>query len=93
MLCFKADNRGVISGTCPLCSAKGQINALRSYAFNFEESVTLCTSPLVSHIINFVLNLHLCIFITVGIIANKLFEKLILKFIYNQSVYIDFSKN
>ncbi|KAF4082113.1 hypothetical protein AMELA_G00147890 [Ameiurus melas] len=41
-----AEKRGVVSGACPWCSAKGQINVLRSYAFNFKESITLCTSPL-----------------------------------------------
>lgn len=46
---LKAENRGVESGACPWCSAKGQMNVLRSYAFNFKESITLCTSPLVSH--------------------------------------------
>ncbi|XP_026797732.3 SUMO-specific isopeptidase USPL1 [Pangasianodon hypophthalmus] len=41
-----AENRGVVSGACPWCSAKGERNVLRSYAFNFKESITLCTSPL-----------------------------------------------
>ncbi|KAM9456425.1 SUMO-specific isopeptidase USPL1 isoform 2-T3 [Clarias gariepinus] len=41
-----AENRGVVSGACPWCSAKGQLNVLRSYAFNFKESIMLCTSPL-----------------------------------------------
>lgn len=43
---FKTKNRGVVSGSCPWCSTKGQINALRSYAINFNESITLCTGPL-----------------------------------------------
>lgn len=46
---LKAENRGPVSGVCPWCSAKGQINVLRSYAFNFKESITLCSGPLVSH--------------------------------------------
>ncbi|KAK3550113.1 hypothetical protein QTP86_020671 [Hemibagrus guttatus] len=41
-----AENRGAVSGVCPWCSAKGKINVLRSYAFNFKESITLCTGPL-----------------------------------------------
>ncbi|KAF5892957.1 SUMO-specific isopeptidase USPL1, partial [Clarias magur] len=41
-----AENTGVVSGACPWCSAKGQLNVLRSYAFNFKESIMLCTSPL-----------------------------------------------
>ncbi|KAG7322454.1 hypothetical protein KOW79_013800 [Hemibagrus wyckioides] len=41
-----AENRGAVSGVCPWCSAKGQINVLRSYAFNFKESIILCTGPL-----------------------------------------------
>uniref|UniRef100_A0AAR2KME5 USP domain-containing protein n=1 Tax=Pygocentrus nattereri TaxID=42514 RepID=A0AAR2KME5_PYGNA len=35
-----------VSGNCPWCSAKGQTVALRSYAINFKESITLCSSPL-----------------------------------------------
>ncbi|XP_046717254.1 SUMO-specific isopeptidase USPL1 isoform X2 [Silurus meridionalis] len=40
------ENRGMVSAACPWCSAKGQINDLRSYAVNLKESITLCTSPL-----------------------------------------------
>ncbi|XP_017572965.1 SUMO-specific isopeptidase USPL1 isoform X2 [Pygocentrus nattereri] len=42
----KNENRREVSGNCPWCSAKGQTVALRSYAINFKESITLCSSPL-----------------------------------------------
>ncbi|KAL7848218.1 hypothetical protein AOLI_G00229360 [Acnodon oligacanthus] len=42
----KKEDREEVSGDCPWCSAKGQTSALRSYAINFKESVTLCSSPL-----------------------------------------------
>uniref|UniRef100_A0A8B9HEH0 Ubiquitin specific peptidase like 1 n=1 Tax=Astyanax mexicanus TaxID=7994 RepID=A0A8B9HEH0_ASTMX len=35
-----------ITEDCPWCSAKGQRSALCSYAINFNESITLCSSPL-----------------------------------------------
>ncbi|XP_062870899.1 SUMO-specific isopeptidase USPL1 [Trichomycterus rosablanca] len=41
----KAKDRGLFGENCPCCSAKGQTNVLRSYAINFEESITICTSP------------------------------------------------
>ncbi|KAK2823348.1 hypothetical protein Q7C36_019948 [Tachysurus vachellii] len=41
-----AEKRGAVNGACPWCSAKGQINVLRSYKFNFKDSITLCTGPL-----------------------------------------------
>uniref|UniRef100_A0A3B1KER2 Ubiquitin specific peptidase like 1 n=1 Tax=Astyanax mexicanus TaxID=7994 RepID=A0A3B1KER2_ASTMX len=40
----KAEER--ITEDCPWCSAKGQRSALCSYAINFNESITLCSSPL-----------------------------------------------
>ncbi|XP_072515494.1 SUMO-specific isopeptidase USPL1 [Salminus brasiliensis] len=42
----KAGDRRLVPEECPWCSAKGQKSALRSYAINFKESITLCSSPL-----------------------------------------------
>uniref|UniRef100_A0A8C2GI15 Ubiquitin specific peptidase like 1 n=1 Tax=Cyprinus carpio TaxID=7962 RepID=A0A8C2GI15_CYPCA len=43
----KCDDRKATPGNCPWCLTKGQKNALRFYAVNLEESVMLCTDPLV----------------------------------------------
>ncbi|XP_036416910.1 SUMO-specific isopeptidase USPL1 isoform X2 [Colossoma macropomum] len=42
----KIEDREEVSGDCPWCSVKGQTSALRSYAINFKEYITLCSSPL-----------------------------------------------
>ncbi|XP_066506846.1 SUMO-specific isopeptidase USPL1 [Hoplias malabaricus] len=42
----KDEDKARITGDCPWCSAKGETSALCSYAVNFTETITLCSSPL-----------------------------------------------
>lgn len=41
----KVQERSASLENCPWCAAKGITQALRSYRINFQESITLCTSP------------------------------------------------